>query len=100
MSYSWKFTLDDRGYKEVPFEDYSKEHMLKNKYVQEYLSPSITNAKCGWDHCEYSVLCNNDNITEFAILYPDKENVSGRYYNVSGDSLGAIAETIWNGVFR
>ena len=37
---------------------------------------------------------------EYAVLYPDKDNSSGRYMNVSGNSLGAIAEEVWKNVFR
>jgi hypothetical protein len=37
---------------------------------------------------------------EYAVLYPDTDNSGGRYMNVSGNSLGAVAETVWRNVFN
>jgi hypothetical protein len=100
MSYTWKWQLDERGYSEVPFKDYTEWQSKVNDYVEKYLSPSIENANCGWDHCVYYVLKNQYDTNEFVALYPDKENQNGRYINVGGNSLGAIAEATWNSVYR
>ena len=97
---TYKWVLDQRGFKEIPFEEYTEEQLRKHGYVSRYLSPSIQAAKCGWDHVVYYVLENQYGREEYAVLYPDTDNSSGRYMNVSGNSLGAIAEEVWRNVFR
>ena len=100
MSYTWKWQLDERGFSEVPFADYTEWQSKANNYVDAYLSPSIKHADCGWDHCVFYVLENKYGTDEFVALYPDEENQNGRYICVSGNSLGAIAEATWNSVYR
>lgn len=99
-NYTFKWDLNLKGFKELDFEYYSQEQLKKSSYVELYLSPSISHANCGWDHCIYYVFDNELYKEEYVALYPEKENTNGRFYCVTGNSLGAIAETVWNGVFR
>ena len=100
MNYTWKWQLDERGFDEVSFADYTEWQSTINNYVSTYLSPSIEHANCGWHHCVFYVLKNKYGADEFVALYPDEENQNGRYICVSGNSLGAIAEATWNNVYR
>lgn len=100
MSYLWKWQLDEMGFNEIPFADYTEWQNKVRNYVEKYLSPSIENANCGWNHCVFYVLENQHGTEEFIALYPDEDNQNGRYINVSGNSLGAIAEATWNSVYR
>lgn len=100
MNYTWKWQLDERGFDEVSFADYTEWQSTINNYVNTYLSPSIKYAGCGWDHCVFYVLENKHGTEEYIALYPGEENQNGRYICVSGNSLGAIAEATWNSVYR
>lgn len=100
MGYTWKWGLGEKGFVEIPFTDYTDWQNKIRVYVEKYLSPSIKHAKCGWDHCVFYVLENKYGTEEYVALYPDEENQNGRYICVSGNSLGAIAEAVWNSVFR
>lgn len=99
-NYTWKWSLDEKGFVEVLFNEYTDCQTQKLKYVEKYLSPSILYANCGWNHVVYYVLKNGSDTREYAALYPEKENTNGRYINVSGNSLGAIAEAVWSNVFN
>jgi hypothetical protein len=97
---TYKWALDERGFKEVPFKEYTEEQKKKCDYVEYYLSPSVEHSRCGWNHVVYVIMENEYGREEYAVLYPDAENSNGRYMNVSGNSLGAIAEEVWKNVFR
>ncbi len=98
MSYTYDWEIKDSGYTELPLEAYSDWKKKARDYVEKYLSPSVEHAKCGWSGCEYHLFKNPfGDIDEYISLDTD---VRGRYINVSGDSLGAIAEAIWNCVFK
>lgn len=99
-NYTYKWHLDELGFEKVPAHLYTSAQNKKWEYVNDYLSPSIEHAKCGWDHCVYYVLKNKNGTEEYVGLYPDKVSQNGRLYCVTGNSLGAIAEQIWYGVFR
>lgn len=99
-NYTWKWNLDEKGFVEVPFEQYTECQTHKLNYVGKYLSPSIQHSNCGWHHATYYVLRNKLGTEEYVALYPEKENVNGRYINVSGNSLGAIAIATWSNVFN
>lgn len=98
-NYTFKWKLEERGFKEVAHDDYTVNNLNKHVYVEKYLSPSVSHANCGWACVKYYVLASEYGIEEYAVLYPDETCEGGRYYNVTGDSLGAIAKTIWRGVF-
>lgn len=99
-NYTWKWSLEEKGFVEVPFNEYTKYQYSKLNYVEQYLSPSIQHSNCGWHHATYYVLKNKLGIEEYVALYPEKENANGRYINVSGNSLGAIAIATWSNVFN
>ena len=99
-NYTWKWSLEEKGFVEVPFNEYTKCQYSKLNYVEQYLSPSIQHSNCGWHHATYYVLKNKLGIEEYVVLYPEKENANGRYINVSGNSLGAIAIATWSNVFN
>lgn len=97
---TYKWALNERGFEEVPFKEYTEEQKRKCDYVEKYLSPSVEHSRCGWHHVGYEIMENQYGREEYAVLYPDNENSNGRYMNVSGNSLGAIAEEVWRNVFR
>lgn len=99
-NYTRKWSLEEKGFVEVPFNEYTKCQYSKLNYVEQYLSPSIQHSNCGWHHATYYVLKNKLGIEEYVALYPEKENANGRYINVSGNSLGAIAIATWSNVFN
>ena len=99
-NYTWKWDLDEKGFIEVSFSELNECQFRKLDYVKKYLSPSILHANCGWNHVVYYVLKNGCDTREYVALYPEKENTNGRYINVSGNSLGAIAEAVWSNVFN
>lgn len=99
--YYWKHELTERGYREEMDRcDYSDTQLEASAYVEQYLSPSIHYAKCGWDHCKYHVIRCGHSSEAFIALYPNETDVGGRYTCVTGNSLGAIAEAAWNNVFH
>lgn len=98
--YKYKFQLDELGFKEIPLADYTEEQLKKSSYVEKYLTPAIKHSNCGWDHCVYHVLENKWGREEYVALYPEELNKNGRFYNVSGNSLGAILETIADGIYN
>ena len=97
---TYKWALKERGFEAIPFEEYTEEQKRKLHYVANYLSPSVEHSRCGWNHVGYEIMENEYGREEYAVLYPDAENSNGRYMNVSGNSLGAIAEEVWKNVFR
>lgn len=99
--YYWKWELEAKGYKEeLKWRDYSDTQLEVSAYVEQYLSPSIHYAKCGWDHCKYHVIRCGHSSEAFIALYPNETDAGGRYICVTGNSLGAIAEAAWNNVFH
>lgn len=99
--YTYKWNLVQNGFIELDWHFYSQEELKKSAYVEQYLSPSVKHALCGWDHCIYHVFANGYNDREeFVALYPDEDETCGRFINVSGNSLGAIAEALWNNIFN
>lgn len=99
-NYTWKWDLDEKGFVEVPFSELNECQFRKLEYVKKYLSPSIQKANCGWNHAVYYVLKNERDTREYIALYPETENVNGRYINVSGNSLGYVAKEVWNNMFN
>lgn len=99
--YYWKWELEEKGYEEeFQRSSYSDMELETSIYVEQYLSPSIHYAECGWDHCKYHILSSAYGTEEFVALYPDETDVGGKYICVTGNSLGAIAEAVWNNVFN
>ena len=53
---TYKWALNERGFKEIPFEEYTEEQKRKFVYVKKYLSPSVEYSRCGWDHVVYVIM--------------------------------------------
>lgn len=100
MSYYWSWQLKDRGFKKVNDNAMSEWEKACAEYVAHYLTPSIKMADCGWDHARFFVLespCGDRD--SYIGLFPNDTDINGRYFCVTGDSKGAMAEEIWKGVF-
>lgn len=98
--YTYRFRLNELGYREKPIESYTECEIKAKNYTERWLSDSVKMANCGWDHVSYVVMENKSGREEFAVLHASADDSGERYYVVTGDSLGAIAEEIWKGVFR
>lgn len=93
-NYTWKWDLDEKGFVEASFDEYTKCQLEKRDYVEKYLSPFILHTNCGWDHVVYYVLKNGCDTREYVALYHEKENINGRYINVSCNSWVAIVKAV------
>lgn len=102
-TYGWK--LKEYGWEEIPWKDWDNLHngrLYKKKdfYVNSYLLPAVTKAKCGWEKVIYKIFKNNfGGYEEYIVLCYDNHNDDGRYINVSGNSLGAIAQTVFDNIW-
>ena len=71
---TYKWALDQRGFKAIPFSEYTEEQKKKCDYVDEYLSPSVQHSRCGWHHVGYEVMESQYGREEYAVLLPVDEN--------------------------
>lgn len=100
MAYTWKWKLEERGFKRVFTANYTEVQEKKWVYVEEYLNNSVVEANCGWAKVRYEVYENPlGGKEEYVILYPTKDDTGGRCINVSGNSLGATAQKVWNNIW-
>ena len=99
MGYVWSWQLKERGYQKKHDSEMTAWQKACAEYVEHYLTPSLRMAECGWDHARFFVLNGPFGEEEYVGLFADDTDIGGRYYNVSACSKGAIAETIWKGVY-
>ena len=102
-NYMWGWQISE-GFQALYVSSMTYEEIDKMRYVQEFLDPSVREAKCGWYGIGYCV-CVSDidgkDRTEFVLMFADKDDTfnSARWINVTGCSKGAIAEAVWSLVF-
>lgn len=101
-SYKWGWQIDSKLHALNP-SDLTSEERDKRWYVNQYLDPSVREARCGWHGIVYAVCCEDDgeNRREYVLMFADKNDtpLRARWIDVTYDSKGAIAETVWGLVF-
>lgn len=101
-SYMWGWQIGKMGFSALTSDHLTKDELDKRQYVNQFLDPSVHEAKCGWYGIAYCVCdINGEERTEFVLMFADKNDTpnAARWINVSGDSKGAIAEAVWSLVF-
>lgn len=101
-TYRWGWQVSNEGFLALTTNYMTRDEVEKRWYVNEFLSPCVEKANCGWHGISYCVCdINGENRTEFVLMFADKEDTpnQARWINVSGDSKGAIAEAVWSLVF-
>ena len=102
--YTFKWQLEEKGFKEIPWEDWDKlpngkGYKNKDYYVDNYLMQAIRESNSGWENVKYKLLKKDEYIEEYIVLCYDTKTDEGRYINVSGNSLAAIGQVAFNNIW-
>ena len=91
-NYMYEFTVKERGYAEVPFDEMSQCQKDKLFFVTCNLASVLRASQCGWLNVEYKVMeTPSGHRTEFLVLWAEEIGNSGsRWINVTGNSLASI----------
>ena len=103
-NYTFKWQLEEKGFKEIPWEDWDKlpngkGYKNKDYYVSNYLMQAIRESNSGWENVKYKLLKRDEYIEEYIVLCYDTKTDEGRYINVSGNSLAAIGQVAFNNIW-
>lgn len=101
-TYRWGWQIADDGDFLIDGYKMTQEERDKRHYVNEFLDPSVREANCGWHGIAYCVCAIDGHVrTEYVLMFADKNDtpLQARWINVTGDSKGAIAESVWSLVF-
>ena len=100
-NYQWGWQIDK------DFQALTSDHMTiteidKHWYVNQFLDPSVKEAKCGWHGIAYCVGdINGTDRREYVLMFAEANDTprAARWINVTGESKGSIAEAVWGLVF-
>ena len=103
-NYTFKWQLEEKGFKEIPWEDWDKlpngkGYKNKDYYVNNYLMQAIRESNSGWENVKYKLFKKDEYIEEYIVLCYDTKTDEGRYINVSGNSLAAIGQVAFNNIW-
>ena len=103
-NYTFKWKLEEKGFKEIPWEDWDKlpngkGYKNKDYYVDNYLMQAIRESNSGWENVKYKLFKKDEYIEEYIVLCYDTKTDEGRYINVSGNSLAAIGQVAFDNLF-
>ena len=103
-NYTFKWQLEEKGFKEIPWEDWDKlpngkGYKNKDFYVDNYLMQAIRESNSGWENVKYKLFKKDEYIEEYIVLCYDTKTDEGRYINVSGNSLAAIGQVAFDNLF-
>lgn len=104
-NYTYRWKLLEDGYTEVPFKEWEKipnDNVCKekDKYVNHLLSPAVRELNCGWKNVVYKIFKNKFGYyEEYVVISNDTLSDRGRYINVTGCSLAAIAHIVFNNIW-
>ena len=103
-NYTFKWQLEEKGFKEIPWEDWDnlyngRLYKKKDYYVSNYLMQAIRESNSGWENVKYKLLKRDEYIEEYIVLCYDTKTDEGRYINVSGNSLAAISQVAFDNLF-
>jgi hypothetical protein len=95
-NYTFGWSLKEKGWVEMPEENYTKAQREMQAYIS-LLSEPIAQGNCGWDGVRYVVLTHPDGYTApYMVLYvhdggsrwiPIDENSKGCCFSVLGENL-------------
>ena len=96
-NYTYGWSLEERGYIEVPEYLYTEYQNKRKEYI-DILSIAVEKAKCGWDEVKYKVMSYQDKFNEeFMVLCIDGDEA--RWIPITGNSDGcnlqALGENLW-----
>ena len=86
--------LEEKGFVRADWREMNECKLDKSAYVQMFLSPAVTNAKCGWHGVEYVAY---DNGEEF-VFFVDASDRLSRGICVTADSKQAIATAVFDNI--
>ncbi len=72
----------------------SKCQLDKSTFVEKFLSPTVTNSRCGWYGVEYAVYTNGEEYVFFIVFGKSL----GRGICVTGNSKRAIAQAVFDNI--
>ena len=103
-NYTFKWQLEEKGFKEIPWKDWDnlpngKIYKKKDFYVDNYLMQAIRESNSGWENVKYKLFKKDGYIEEYIVLCYDTKTDEGRYINVSGNSLAAIGQVVFNNIW-
>ena len=103
-NYTFKWQLEEKGFKEIPWEDWDnlpngRLYKKKDFYVDNYLMQAIRESNSGWENVKYKLFKKDEYIEEYIVLCCDTKTDEGRYINVSGNSLAAIGQVAFDNLF-
>ena len=96
-NYTYGWALQDKGFVEVPENDYTDPQKDMKEYIS-LLSDVVVKARCGWDAVQYKVMENKfGNKEQYMVLCVDGHGE--RYIPITGNSKGCnlqvLGENIW-----
>ena len=86
--------LEEKGFVRANWREMNECKLDKSAYVQTFLSPAVTNAKCGWYGVEYVAYTNGE---EF-VFFVDASDRLSRGICVTADSKQAIAAAVFDNI--
>ena len=86
--------LEEKGFVRADRREMNECKLDKSAYVQMFLSPAVTNAKCGWHGVEYVAYTNGE---EF-VFFVDASDRLSRGICVTADSKQAIATAVFDNI--
>jgi hypothetical protein len=96
-NYTYGRVLRDRGYVEIPEENYTDRQKDMCEYIK-ILSEAVSKAKCGWSGVRYAVMqYTDDSIEKYMVLWV--RGGGERWIPITGNSKGAclsdLADNLW-----
>lgn len=96
-NYTYGWLVKDKGYVEVPVEEYTLEQKDMKEFIDS-MSPIVFNARCGWHGVRYEVMEHErGDVVEYMVLYCN--GGGDRWIPVRGNSRGAnlsvLGENLW-----
>lgn len=96
-NYTYDWVIRDRGYAELPVDEYTKEQSNMSKFIDS-MSTVIAEAKCGWSGVRYEVMKHErGEEIEYMVLYCN--GGGSRWINITGNSKGSnfsvLGENLW-----
>lgn len=98
---NWDYSFRYKDYERVAIRDYGKEELSNKRFVEDYLSPTLREAKCGWFALRFEVIIDEYGSRLWVVhMYAEPEDMNPiRTVNVSGESKGFIAQNVFDSLW-